>query len=94
MLSLGGGGGGVAGGARVRLAALAHQARMDDGVRRLDLAPQAGEGLLASSALLACVRDVDDVDEDDSFKENRPPRFTYVPAPLTNNPEIPREIDV
>ena len=89
MLSLGGGGC-----ARFRLAALAHQARLDEAARALDLAPQVGEGLLSSSALLACVRAVDDADEDDSFKENRPPRFTYVPASLTNFPEIQREIDV
>ena len=97
MLSLGGGGGG-----RLRLAALAHQTQLSEGPgptpqnspASQPTLPLFGEGLLGSSALLACVRDVEDVDEEDSFKENRPPMFTFDPVPVTSYPLEAREIDV
>ena len=101
LLPLGGG----AGGGRLRLAALAHQPQLCQVVQGLDptdrspapsqpTIPLFGDGLLGSSALLDCVRDVEDGDEEDSFKENRPTMFTFDSVPLKSYPLMARDIDV
>ena len=99
----GGGGGGVGagggGGGRLRLAVLAHQARMDERAQGLGPTPRTppivGEALLdgeANEGNREC--NVDDEDADDSFKENRPRKFSYFPVPMRSYPEMLREIDV